>query len=399
MIDINKHKLTEELLFTFTATIKTNVLYDESHPKMKSSLNACSTILNDYTKKYGDLKFLIIGTEFIFEGIPFLRDNVTIIDLAKRFESFEIEKITIENGVTIQEIYAFVKLLSANPERVKNTGGVYEFLRKMGGTPHIKLFKLASDVYPMGEAFPVIPGRGLQNIPPDKVDIEKIGDINKIQEVLYEDLQKMAQSLYKRFLDTKEISRVEMENFSQIMSTKIIVSTRKLYGKNRIKTDIPIEPIAEHFLRVALVCVDIARSIKMPIKVIKSIVKGAFWHDIGFLSDTAKKDSYLLHPITGAILVYKHKELDINDSLFPTIIFEHHLSFEREKIPILKTALSPHPSSIIVSFCNILDNYLKTDLDNKEIDSFFDTDILSIKTDKEKALINSVKVKFLKQHR
>lgn len=387
MLSKAKQDNIEDFLYKLSAATKINVLYKKEHPQMKDSIDNLMKSIERFLSTYGDLRLLIIASEFILENTPVLRDNINISFLTKKFQALEIEKIIITEGITINEMHALVHLISSSPDLVKESGGINKFLADFGELDNLKLYRLIADIYSISDD--ASKGSDVEV----NIGFEGLGNVEELQKDLFDELQIKAQYLVNYYKNSNNIDNNEMMNFIDLISHKPIASLNQLYGNKKIECSENIDASTSHFLRVSLIVTNISRLLKIPIKMIKIVVKSAFWHDISLVKNGSE---YEKHPVQGAILMREllNKE-NIIDVLTSIIIFEHHMSFEKVSFPNKMTEIPLHPLGLIVAFADRFDNYFIKDANTFNTNNFFKDIKSSTTTAEENNLLGFVERQFI----
>ena len=105
-------QLADELLRSFTATLRSSQLYSKGHPIIARNLNALSAAIQLLHSLEPSIVIGLIGNEVIVDDTPVAKAE-TMGPLVLRLRQNGIERITIERGVTLDELALFVEATTA----------------------------------------------------------------------------------------------------------------------------------------------------------------------------------------------------------------------------------------------------------------------------------------------
>lgn len=388
-MDRVKQHRAEEILFSLAAAVRASQLYERNHPLLESTVGKCIDSLAKFTGKFHELRLLIVGTEFIFENVPFLRNIPTVKNLAVRFNNLKIEKVTLRAGITRAEVNALVTLLTAQPNKVLEHGGVNKYLNRITDILHMKFYRFVTDTQPLSEAT----SAKAATTPP--LDLFPDEVTHELQIDFYGHLQQRAMELVDDYKTSKTINAAKTNIFVETVCKNPAVDIVNIYREHSFRDDPSKDGPVGHALRVALVAEKIARSLEMPLRTLQMIAAGAFWHDVFLLNDDSEKKDYRTHPAKGALILRSQQSTTATDRLPTVIALEHHQGFTREKFPELKTGVDPHPASLLVALANTMDRFFLDNHDAGEMRDFFESDDVFIDSDRERTLFDLAKTELL----
>src|SRR3954468_4192258 len=102
--------LAEEVLRRFAATIRSGQLYSKGHPIVARNLTAFGSALEMLHRHNPTIVVGIVGDEVIVEEKPINADGIT--GLVRRLKQIGVERISIDRGVTADEVAAFVNAVA-----------------------------------------------------------------------------------------------------------------------------------------------------------------------------------------------------------------------------------------------------------------------------------------------
>jgi putative nucleotidyltransferase with HDIG domain len=105
-------QMAEELLRAFSATLRSMQLYSKGHPIITRNISALSTAIQLLHSMQPTIVIGIVGNEIIVDDTPVSKAE-TLGTIVRRLRDAGIERITIERGVTGDELVAFIGAVSA----------------------------------------------------------------------------------------------------------------------------------------------------------------------------------------------------------------------------------------------------------------------------------------------
>src|SRR6266566_2803223 len=112
-------QMAEELLRSFSATLRSLQLYSKGHPIIMRNISALSTAIQLLHSMEPAIVIGLVGNEIIVDDMPVSKAEA-LGPIAKRLRDAGIERMTIERGVTSDELTAFASAVAAL-ERVDDT--------------------------------------------------------------------------------------------------------------------------------------------------------------------------------------------------------------------------------------------------------------------------------------
>jgi len=103
-------QLAEELLRRFTASLRSSQLYSKGHPIITRNLEALGGAIQLLHALQPTIVIGLVGEEIIVDDVPVAKAD-TLGALVRRLKRIGVERITIERGVTGDELTAFLEAL------------------------------------------------------------------------------------------------------------------------------------------------------------------------------------------------------------------------------------------------------------------------------------------------
>jgi putative nucleotidyltransferase with HDIG domain len=105
-------QMAEELLRSFSATLRSMQLYSKGHPIITRNISALSTAIQLLHSMQPSTVIGIVGNEIIVDDTPVSKVD-TLGAIVRRLREAGVERITISRGVTADELTAFTSAVSA----------------------------------------------------------------------------------------------------------------------------------------------------------------------------------------------------------------------------------------------------------------------------------------------
>jgi putative nucleotidyltransferase with HDIG domain len=111
-----RFQLADELLRRFAAALRSAQLYSKGHPIIARNLESLSAAVQLLHALERSIVIGIVGDEVIVDDMPVAKAD-TLGPLMRRLQAAGIERITIDRGVTLDELSRFVDAVSAGERR------------------------------------------------------------------------------------------------------------------------------------------------------------------------------------------------------------------------------------------------------------------------------------------
>ena len=105
-------QMAEELLRSFSATMRSLQLYSKGHPIIMRNIGALSTAIQLLHAMESSIVIGLVGNEVIVDDTPVTKAE-TLGSIARRLRDAGIERITIDRGVTTDELSNFAAAVAA----------------------------------------------------------------------------------------------------------------------------------------------------------------------------------------------------------------------------------------------------------------------------------------------
>ncbi len=320
--------LYDDLLRKLASGIRGSQLYAPGHPLTARNMEALAGVLRQLHGMHPALTTGIVGQDLVVADTPMPKASAQMGDLIRRLKAQEIERITIDRGVTNDELEQFMRLIatSAKPDAFSTL-------------PHIRVGRITSDQ---------LQKDGVQS---DMAAIRR----------LYASAVTAAESVWDSARtegrpDTA-VALQTVEGLSEAVTqnrTALIALTAMKSYDNYTFT---------HMVNVSILTMGQARALGMEGRLLRECGLSALMHDIGKVRtpteilnkpdklDDAEFDIMKRHTVDGAEILRRTPEMPI---LAPVVAFEHHLRIDGTGYP----AGAKRPSlNLGTQLCSIADVY------------------------------------------
>ena len=308
--------LTDELLRRFAAAIRSRQLYAKEHPIISRNLESLSGVVQLLHQGRPSIVVGLVSDEIIVDEVP-VSKAAGFDQLVRRLRQSDVERITIERGVTVAELASFVEHLAEGQGE--------------GSRPpspelaHIRVGRIDGD----------------RQAPEDSTS--KMGALKR----LYADAVSVAQTVWEAArMDAQPdptLARAMIDGLAQAVAQNrtalLALTTLKNYDNYTFT----------HMVNVSILTMGQARALGVDGPLLREFGLAALMHDIGKvrtpleilhkpgqLSD-AEFAIMRRHTIDGAEILRATPDIP---TLAPVVAFEHHLRLDGSNLCVdLRRAL------------------------------------------------------------
>jgi putative nucleotidyltransferase with HDIG domain len=322
-------QLADELLRRLAAALRSAQLYSKGHPIIGRNLDSLSGALQLLHSLSPSVVVGLVGEQVVVDDMPMTKVDA-LGSLARRLQQGGIERITIERGVTTDELKTFVEAVSA------------------------------ADAAAASSAFPTLP-----HIRVGRVTIEQrvegsLTDMATMKQ-LYSDAVSAAGSVWDSAQSEGKpdvgVARTMIDGLAQAVAQNrtalLALTTLKNYDNYTFT----------HMVNVSVLTMGQARGLGIDGPLLRELGMAALMHDIGKVRtplEILNKPEALTgeefaimkrHTVEGAEILRKTPDVP---ALAPVIAFEHHLRIDGTGYPdgIARSSLN-----IGTMLCSIADVY------------------------------------------
>jgi len=338
---VNRLRVADEFMRRMSAALRAAQLYAPNHPLVRRALDSLHELLVQQLNDQPSLAFGIVGNELIVGDTPLPRAAETMGELIRRLKSLGIERITVDRGVTPEEVMTLA-LTIAHPERRPGqaAAGVEpaEPLAVLGSLAHIRVGRIE-----VGETV--------------EASTQDIATIRR----LYADATTAAGALWEGAQAEGSADPAASKELVDSLAQAVTASRTALIALTALKNY--DNYTFTHMVNVSILTMSQARALGLDGAKLRELGMGALMHDIGKvrtpteilnkpdkLTDS-EFDIMRMHVVDGAEILRRTPEMP---AIAPVIAFEHHLRLDGTGYPfgVKRTALN-----IGTQLCGISDVY------------------------------------------
>jgi putative nucleotidyltransferase with HDIG domain len=326
-------QMAEELLRSFSATLRSMQLYSKGHPIIIRNISALSTAIQLLHAMGNAVVIGIVGNEIIVDDTPVSKAD-TLGPIVRRLRDAGIERITIERGVTQEELASFVAAVGAL-ERVDEAADPSAAFAEF---KHIRVGRVTIE---------------------HKVDADA-SDMGTIRR-MYSEAVSAAGSIWDSAQTEGQpdatIARTMIDGLAQAVAQNrtalLALTTLKNYDNYTFT----------HMVNVSILMMGQARAVGIDGALLREFGLAALMHDIGKVRtplevlnkpDKLTDDEFVImkrHVVDGAEILRGTPDVP---ALAPIVAFEHHLRIDGTGYP---NGVSRGALNLGTMLCGIADVY------------------------------------------
>jgi len=329
-----RFQLADELLRRFAAALRSSQLYSVGHPIITRNLEGMSSAFQLLHSLQPAVVIGMVGDEVIVDDMPMAKAD-TLGPLMKRLQKSGIERITVERGVTIEELAQFVEAIT----KLDAQAGVSDAPRELPAIPHIRVGRVTVE----------------QKVEASLTDMATI-------KRLYQDATSVAGDVW----DSTEtegkpdatLARTMIDGLAQAVAQNrtalLALTTLKNYDNYTFT----------HMVNVSILTMGQARGLGIDGPLLREFGLAALMHDIGKVrtpKEILNKPEKLTdsefeimkrHVVDGAEILRKTPDVP---TLAPVVAFEHHLRSDGSGYPAKVTRGSLNIGTMLCSIADVYD--------------------------------------------
>jgi putative nucleotidyltransferase with HDIG domain len=327
----SRAQLAEELLRRFVATIRAAQLYSTEHPLVARNVDALAGSIEQFHALQPALVIGVVGEEIVVDDRPIAKAD-TLGGLIRRLQDLRIERITIERGVSREDLATFVKAVGSQERAPTDDGPAFT------GTDHIRVGR-------------VIVGERMDTATVDMGSFRRMyAEAVSVAETIWE-----SADVEGRPDATMVHTMVDglAQAVSQNRRALLALSTLKNYDNYTFT----------HMVNVSILTMGQARALGIDGPLLREFGLAALMHDIGKVKtplEILNKPDKLTdaefaimkrHTVEGAEILRNTPEIP---TLAPVVAFEHHLRLSGAGYPdgVVRPSLN-----LCTMICSIADVY------------------------------------------
>ena len=320
--------LYEDLLRKLASGIRGSQLYAPGHPLTIRNMDALAGVIGQLHTTHPILTAGIVGQDLVVSDTPLPKASAQMTDLIKRLKAQEIERITIERGVTPGELEQFMTLVATNAKP-----------EAFSALPHIRVGRITGEE---------VQKDGVQS---DMAAIRRLYANAVVgAETVWESAQVEGRPDTALALQTVEgLSEAVTQNRTAL----IALTAMKTYDNYTFT----------HMVNVSILTMAQARALGLEGRLLRELGLSGLMHDIGKVrtpKEVLNKPEKLTesefeimkrHPVEGAEILRRTPEMPV---LAPVVAFEHHLRIDGTGYP---SGASRTSLNLGTQLCSIADVY------------------------------------------
>ncbi len=306
----SRAQLADELLRRFAAAYRAGLLYSKGHPIIGRNLETLGAAIETLHRQQPAVVLGVIENEIIVDDQPISKGE-TIGGLVRRLKQIAVERITIERGVTLDEIAAFVEAVTTSEPQADHEPPA------LPAFPHIRVGRISI-------------GARVEKTQADMATFKR----------LYTEAVSIAEAVWASAQTERHPDTASARNMidglaqavSQNLTAMLALTTLKNY-ENYTFT---------HMVNVSILTMGQARALGIDGVLLREFGLAALMHDIGKVKtpleilnkpDKLTADELEImkrHTVDGAEILRGTPEMP---ALAPVVAFEHHLRLDGTGYP------------------------------------------------------------------
>jgi putative nucleotidyltransferase with HDIG domain len=323
-------QLADELLRRLAAAVRSAQLYSKGHPIIGRNLESMSTALQLLHSLSPTIVIGIVGEEIVVDETPMGKAD-TFGGLVKRLQQGGVERVTIDRGVTLDELRAFVEAVSAAESASASS--------TFPALPHVRVGRVSVE----------------QRVEGSLTDMATIRQ-------LYSDAVSAAGSVWDAAQSEGKpdvtVARTMIDGLAQAVAQNrtalLALTTLKNYDNYTFT----------HMVNVSILTMGQARGLGIDGALLREFGLAALMHDIGKVRtpleilnkpDKLTDDEFAImkrHVLEGAEILRKTPDVP---TLAPVIAFEHHLRKDGSGYPDGVKRASLNIGTMLCSIADVYD--------------------------------------------
>jgi len=337
MIDhARRLQLADEIARRLASAVRSGQLYASSHPLVNRNISAFSDTLAQVYPFLPTVTIGFVDEEIVVGEIPLPKPGPSLVDLARRLRGRGIERLSIEQGVTLDELFHLVRYL-AGPGPGAGSAG-----------------EAAGDVTPEFEHISI-----------GKLSVEKrveagTADMATIRR-LYDDAVSAVESIWERAEKKADIDAKAAQGVVHGLAQAVAQNRNALLALTAVKNF--DNYTFTHMVNVSVLTMAQARTLGVDGPLLREFGLAALMHDIGKVRIPAailRKPERLTeeefrvmkrHTVDGAEIL--RRTLDV-PPLVPLVAFEHHLRLDGSGYPAVSRP-TLNLATVLTSIADVYD--------------------------------------------
>ncbi len=327
-----RQQLADELLRRFAAALRSGQLYSRTHPIIGRNLDLLAAAVQQLHEQAPAIVIGIVGDEIIVDDVPVTKAD-TLGGLTRRLKQIAIERITIDRGVTREEIGTLVDAVTTLEVKADQTPPPFPTLK------HIRVGRVTVEDRVETDAADMATFRRLYN------------QAVSVAETVWESAKTEGQP-------DPNAARAMIDGLAQAVSQNrtalLALATLKDYDNYTFT----------HMVNVSILTMGQARALGIDGSLLREFGLAALMHDIGKVKtplEVLNKPGRLTdeefvvmrkHVVDGAEILRATPEIP---TLAPVVAFEHHLRLDGTGYPFGVRRSALNVCTMVCSIADVFD--------------------------------------------
>ena len=327
-----RFQLADDLLRRFAASLRSSQLYSPGHPIIGRNLEALAAAFQLLHSLQPTVTIGLVGDEVIVDDMPMAKAD-TFGPFVRRLQQSGVERITVDRGVTLDEITEFLGALMALDTRDAGAADAFPALA------HIRVGRVSVE----------------QRVAGSLTDMATIKRLYSDAVTLAGDIWDSAQTEGQ---PDATAARSMIDGLAQAVAQNrtalLALTTLKNYDNYTFT----------HMVNVSILTMGQARGLGIDGPLLREFGLAALMHDIGKVRtplevlnkpDKLTDDEFTImkrHVVDGAEILRKTPDIP---ALAPVVAFEHHLRIDGSGYPAGVTRASLNVGTMLCSIADVYD--------------------------------------------
>jgi putative nucleotidyltransferase with HDIG domain len=335
-----KMQRSQDVVQRLAAALRGAKLYSSGHPRVAEALQALLASLAELQALHSPVLLGFVGGEIIVDDMPLQKASAALADLVRRLESIGIQKVSIERGVTLDELTQFVHLVVTAPPAEKVADGDEDGELEIVSLPHLRAGRILVE--------PTSDGQG---------GTEGAATARRVYTRSVAAARTVWESAKVEGRPELPVARDTVENLADavVRNRPAIVGLTAMQKHDNYTFT--------HMVNVSILTMGQARGLGVDGPLLREIGLAALMHDIGKVRtplDVLNKPEKLTdqefeimkrHTTDGAEILRRTPEMPM---LAPVVAFEHHLRLDGSGYP---AGVRRESLGLATMLCSISDVY------------------------------------------
>ncbi|MDP8254529.1 MAG: HD domain-containing protein [Candidatus Alcyoniella australis] len=337
--------LTEDVLKSFSSAMRNRSLYPPQHPIVEASCTRLADKLDHASSRgHESWTIVLLGGEFVFEKVPLPKISALVRPLYHALESKRVESLTLQNGISAQELSVFLTMLLSDDPIWQREGDFAGQLAAKGiSNLALKRVELTSDI----TAGPT--------------NTDEARDI-------YSSLRT---ALLRFFISMFDQSKTPSMGLINVLVERIAgaMHADRFAMISRLHTKHDPRDLISHSINTAIVSYVTAEAMGLELDLLQKIAVAGLLHDIGLIDIPPQIENGVLYSSEDPRVQIEHpmravgilRAIPSVPQIAEVVALEHHMRVDGKGFPRVKQDQPQSPASSIVALASTYDRLMHGD--------------------------------------